>query len=115
MAAAQYVDMGSSGLVKEPGDKDFTFTQNRTANRADPGALPPEAIGTSGNIHEPVGGPPRRKGPGLYPFTREKPDGTDRTGSGRLNNFPYQNRILSSLKKELVPKIKESQRNHHEA
>jgi hypothetical protein len=120
------MDVGASGLIKEPGDKDFTVLQNRPAHRADSGAVSPETIRTPGNVHEPVGSFPRRKNPGFYPFLRKQPEGTDRTGPGHPGflfqtrpvplTFPFVNkgrRSASGTKKKIVPKIEESQPNHH--
>jgi hypothetical protein len=119
--------MRPPGFIKEPGDKSFPLTQDRPANRTDPGTIPPKAIGAPGNIHEPVRGLPGGKGPGLYPFPRKQPDGADRTGSARLN-FSHQSRPVSPMvsirrgtarlvhrtKKEVVPKIEEGQPNYHQ-
>ena len=80
---AQHVNVGTAGLVKKPGHKEFFFPEDRPADRADPAALSLQAVDAAGNVHEPVVAPQGRECRGLNPFTPFQPGAADRAGPGR--------------------------------
>jgi hypothetical protein len=127
------MDMGPPGLIKHPGDKVFILIENRPTNRADSVPVPRKAIGTSGNIHEPVGCSLGGKCPGFNPFPLEKLDGADRTSPGH-RGFPLRiqrpffivpirfgkirsgkTSLGSRTKKETVSKVKENHPDNNKA
>jgi hypothetical protein len=48
------VDVGTARFVKKPGHEEIFFPEDRPADRADPAALPLQAVDAAGNVHEPV-------------------------------------------------------------
>jgi hypothetical protein len=69
----------SVGTFKNTGNQNFIFMQKNSADRAYPGAISAETIGTAFNVHEPVFPGKRGKGHGFYQLSLFKPCGTDRT------------------------------------
>jgi hypothetical protein len=76
------MDMGTARFIKQPGDEKFMEFQDIAADRADPGPIPLKTIGTSKNIHKPIGLAHSGVGGGFYPLAIQKPGGTDRAGPG---------------------------------
>jgi hypothetical protein len=77
------MNMGPTGFFKQPGNEVFIVVQNRPADRAYPGPIPFQAIRAARNIHKTIRFAHSGKGGRFYPLTVQKPDGTNRAGSGR--------------------------------
>jgi hypothetical protein len=118
------MDMGPAGFIKQPGDKIFIKLENSPTDRTNPGPVSLKAIGTTGDIHKPVCLSHGGKGRGFYPLPPQKPDRTNRTGSGRSGFalkllglfFPSRPGGKSSpprTKKERIPKPKENHPDKH--
>ena len=76
------MDMGPPRLIEQPGNKVFIEVKKLTANRANPGPLPIQAVGASVNVHKTIGLAHGGERGGFYPLPLDKPDGTNRTGPG---------------------------------
>jgi hypothetical protein len=48
------MDMGADGLFKQAGYQKFVFPKYRPADRANPAAVPLQAVYTAGYMHQPV-------------------------------------------------------------
>jgi hypothetical protein len=113
------MDVGAAGLVEKPGNEGLVVIEGLPADRANPPAFAVQTVGTSVNVHEPVGLAHCGEGGGFYPLAVDKPDGANRAGPGHPG-FAFQvvvfvlfapaetKAFVSKAEKQAVPKVEKA-------